>query len=335
MSKRSALGLTLGLVVLHSAACGDRGALTPSTGTAGSTTGAAGSTTGAAGSTKTGAAGATTGAAGATTGAAGATTGAAGDPGSAGITRVCNVPCPALACAPGFLGQLDPGVSCCPVCRKIDCSTVDCAQPLCDVTGHLETSVDQCCTVCVAGVDPSCATARQNYASSRAALVEKYASAPCMTDKDCTIVSESNPCQLSCGIAVPNILAGSLIADLNEIGWKCGTCVPPPPPPCAPATVLCSNGQCVVGVPPPPPPTCTSSSATSPAMSPADFCAIFLATCGTTYTGYGSLAECLTTYRGLSVTRQTCESYHVCNAAHPAPAAMVHCPHAAGAGPCM
>ena len=61
-------------------------------------------------------------------------------------------------------------------------------------------------------------------------------------------------------------------------------------------------------------PTCTSTTGTSPAMSAATFCEIFLADCGTAHTGYASMAACLTTYAANSGTLQICQSYHVCNA---------------------
>jgi hypothetical protein len=81
--------------------------------------------------------------------------------------------------------------------------------------------------------------------------------------------------------------------------------------------------------PPPPLPTCTPSPV-APAMLPDDFCALFLATCGTVYPGFATFTDCEKTYTSLAATpnRQMCQSYHVCNAVH-APSA-VHCPHAAG-----
>jgi hypothetical protein len=86
------------------------------------------------------------------------------------------------------------------------------------------------------------------------------------------------------------------------------------------------------------PPICTSTTATSPPMSPADFCAIFLADCGTSYAGHATMAECEASYeaaRADSPTRQACESYHLCNADRGTGAIrQVHCPHAAGLGPC-
>jgi len=70
-------------------------------------------------------------------------------------------------------------------------------------------------------------------------------------------------------------------------------------------------------------------------MSADDFCALFLATCGTTYQGYMTSAECHATYAALAATpvRRTCQSYHLCNAVATHFAA-VHCPHAAGQAVC-
>jgi hypothetical protein len=88
---------------------------------------------------------------------------------------------------------------------------------------------------------------------------------------------------------------------------------------------------------PPPLPACTSTSAVAPAMSTDDFCAIFLATCGTSHAGYTTWTECRATYAALSATpnRRTCQSYHVCNATLNPTAAQIHCTHAAGEAVCM
>jgi hypothetical protein len=216
------------------------------TGAAGVTTGAAGASTGA-GGVFTGAAGVTTGAAGAT--GAGGTTGTAGTTGGAG-SGACSVTCPALLCKPGFMPVLDTSVSCCPVCRPLNCATVDCAQPRCDANSHLETPTGQCCPICAPGPDPACAKGQQSYASLRKSLVEKYQSAGCMTDADCTLVFENNACAASCGIAVSGALAMNLISNLDSAAQSCATCPPPPLPPCARFVALCSNGQCVAGAPP-------------------------------------------------------------------------------------
>jgi hypothetical protein len=83
---------------------------------------------------------------------------------------------------------------------------------------------------------------------------------------------------------------------------------------------------------PPPLPACTSTLATSPAMSVDDFCSLFVEICGTGHAGYTTWTECRATYASLASTpnRRTCQSYHLCNASHGGAAATVHCPHAAG-----
>jgi hypothetical protein len=87
---------------------------------------------------------------------------------------------------------------------------------------------------------------------------------------------------------------------------------------------------------PPPAPACTSTTAASPAMQPQDFCAVFLADCGTSVPGFTTLTECETTYASGGSNRRACESYHVCNAnVGTAAAREIHCPHASGQGPCM
>ena len=82
-------------------------------------------------------------------------------------------------------------------------------------------------------------------------------------------------------------------------------------------------------------PACTSNRANAPAMSADNFCALFLATCGTAYQGYTTSAECLATYAALAATpqRRVCQSYHLCNAVT-THATAVHCPHAAGLSVC-
>jgi len=79
-------------------------------------------------------------------------------------------------------------------------------------------------------------------------------------------------------------------------------------------------------------PQCTSTTATSTAMSASDFCKIYIATCGTSRTGYTSEAECETSY-GAVTTQKMCRSYHLCNAVSTHDTA-THCPHAVGIGQC-
>jgi hypothetical protein len=75
------------------------------------------------------------------------------------------------------------------------------------------------------------------------------------------------------------------------------------------------------------------------AMSAADFCAIYLATCeGANMPdgGYTALAACMTAYNGLQFdTTRECRSYHVCNAAvYGVAIAATHCGHSIGIGLC-
>jgi len=236
-----------------SGAAGNEG----SAGTAGAT-GAAGSTSGAAGAT--GAAGSQTGTAGSpgvagsgtgtagTTGTAGSTSGSGGTTGAGG-SAACG-PCPNPNCKMGFMSVVDPTVSCCPVCRPINCATVDCAAPPCP-NGHLETPDGQCCPVCVAGPPLACLKGQKDYVVQRAQLLDKYGSAPCMVDKDCALFFEKNQCQVGCGVAIATSLLDNLRTNLNgPASMECNTCPPPPVPPCAQFVALCSNGLCVAGSPP-------------------------------------------------------------------------------------
>ncbi len=70
-------------------------------------------------------------------------------------------------------------------------------------------------------------------------------------------------------------------------------------------------------------------------MSPATFCAIYIASCGTSREGYGSMAECVATYGALTTTkpnRQMCQSSHLCTAVsfEPGDIRDNHCGHATG-----
>jgi hypothetical protein len=71
-------------------------------------------------------------------------------------------------------------------------------------------------------------------------------------------------------------------------------------------------------------------------MSAANFCTIFLATCGAAHVGYSNETACEATYGALTATkpmRQMCQSYHLCNAVSSHDTA-THCPHAAGEALC-
>jgi hypothetical protein len=96
-------------------------------------------------------------------------------------------------------------------------------------------------------------------------------------------------------------------------------------------------------------PACTSGTATSAPLSPADFCANLIAKCGAVDSPAGAhpipatymtMAECMTTYTANTTTVKTCQSYHLCwgvegvqNTTGADPA--THCQHAWGAAVCM
>jgi hypothetical protein len=77
----------------------------------------------------------------------------------------------------------------------------------------------------------------------------------------------------------------------------------------------------------------------SPAMTPTEFCTLYLQTCGGTNNPDGgptTLSACMATYTGLTYeTTRECRSDHVCNAAVYFPGAVaLHCGHANGNPPC-
>jgi hypothetical protein len=224
-----------------------------STGTAGDAVGAAGAgTAGAAG--VTGAAGAVTGAAGtSSTGAAGVvgTTGAAGSgtagaTGAAGSGAACG-PCPDPKCKDGFMSVVDPAISCCPICRPLDCAAVDCAAPDCPADSHAEVPSGKCCPVCVKGVSQACNAAQASYASNREAMIQKYGSTPCKIDSECKIVYETNACVTNCGVALPVSTAGFFESNIESWAAACNAACPAKPlPPCLALSAVCSNGLCTL-----------------------------------------------------------------------------------------
>ena len=84
------------------------------------------------------------------------------------------------------------------------------------------------------------------------------------------------------------------------------------------------------------PPPCTSNTAAAPAMPVETFCAIYAADCGGTgRPGYWWYDDCVKSYSSAAPTRQTCQSYHLCNADHVTGSARaLHCDHAAGLSVC-
>jgi hypothetical protein len=87
---------------------------------------------------------------------------------------------------------------------------------------------------------------------------------------------------------------------------------------------------------PPALPSCTSTASTSPPMSTDDFCSIYAADCGLTRAGYTTFGWCESSYDSDGPNMQTCQSFHVCNAATETGAARDHdCEAAAALGDCF
>ena len=173
----------------------------------------------------------------------GGAAGGAGSQGGVDAGQACG-PCPQALCKDGFTSVVDPAVSCCPVCRPINCAAVDCAPVNCPADSHLETSPGKCCPFCASGPPTACVKGRQDYATFRAQIIDKYGSAGCTTDTDCTIVGETNACQASCGIAIATSMVNNLENALASDSMGCGTCPPPTVPPCLSLVAVCSNGRC-------------------------------------------------------------------------------------------
>ena len=83
----------------------------------------------------------------------------------------------------------------------------------------------------------------------------------------------------------------------------------------------------------------TARNALSPSMTAAQYCMLYLQTCGGANMpdgGYTSEATCETAFAALAYeTTRECRSYHVCNAAVYNPASVaLHCGHSIGIGLC-
>ena len=181
------------------------------------------------------------------TGAAGAvgTSGGGGaGQGGAGGAPACG-PCPASSCQVGYMSVVDPAISCCPICRPINCATVDCSQPSCPAGSHAEVPTGQCCAVCVMGFSKSCNDAQARYSMDRGAYIEKYSMEPCTLDTDCRLVIETNSCDTACYSALTVTTAGFYESNISSDAAACNAACPAPPrPPCVPQTPICSNGRC-------------------------------------------------------------------------------------------
>ena len=78
----------------------------------------------------------------------------------------------------------------------------------------------------------------------------------------------------------------------------------------------------------------------NPAMTPMEFCQVYVQTCMGTNTppgGYITEAECEAAYTGLMFdSTRECRSYHLCNAAaYDTMNALMHCGHSIGVGLCL
>jgi hypothetical protein len=78
---------------------------------------------------------------------------------------------------------------------------------------------------------------------------------------------------------------------------------------------------------------------TSPALTAAEFCQLYLETCtgvSNPAGGYTTLTDCETAYARFSFeSTRECRSYHLCNSAsYDTPNVVVHCMHAVGIGMC-
>jgi hypothetical protein len=108
----------------------------------------------------------------------------------------------------------------------------------------------QCCGTCV--IDAmSCDAGRMQYQATRNALYEKYSSAFCKVDSDCTIAKEFNNCAVTCGVALPQSTAGNWDGNIYSASLAdCPNCPQPPVPPCPFQVARCSPmGRCYLGPP--------------------------------------------------------------------------------------
>jgi hypothetical protein len=86
-------------------------------------------------------------------------------------------------------------------------------------------------------------------------------------------------------------------------------------------------------------PTTTQRMMTSPAMTPTEFCQVYMQTCmgaASPPGGYITEAECEAAYTGLMFeSTRECRSYHLCNAAsYDMRNVGLHCQHTVGVGLC-
>ena len=200
---------------------------------------------GAAGAAKGGAAGATLafgGAAGAIRGGAGGRVGTGGAGGAGGTQSCSGVVCSPIPSSCKKLVQ-EPG-ACCPTCTDTGCGP--CPALTCPTGTHQELLAGDCCPSCVTNPTDPCLQGKQDYATVRQQMFDKYTSSGCKNSSDCTLVLESNACAQVCNVALPTIMASSFPSNLRSVAaTDCATCPVQAPITCDAMTPACVNGKCV------------------------------------------------------------------------------------------
>jgi hypothetical protein len=138
--------------------------------------------------------------------------GSAGTVGSAGSGGVCNVSCPAIACAKGYVRMQEAGA---------------------------------CCPTCVADAQ-ACTAGEQGYQTLRTSLLQQAGATSCNVDTDCTYLGGVPQCGDQCVTSAVNASLEPNMANQLSL-WAssyCSTCTPVYPPCAAPPTPFCSAGQC-------------------------------------------------------------------------------------------
>jgi hypothetical protein len=144
------------------------------------------------------------------------------------------------------MAVVDPTISCCPICRPINCAAVLCQVIDCPMGQHPEVPMGKCCAACVDGFSKACNDAMSSYNSFRTSALDKYGSAGCNIDSDCMFFSEQNACVTNCGEALPVSTFGNWDGNIKNFAAACNAACPPKPLlPCAHFVAACSNGKCV------------------------------------------------------------------------------------------
>ncbi|HSU40265.1 MAG TPA: hypothetical protein VLJ38_11875 [Polyangiaceae bacterium] len=166
----------------------------------------------------------------------------AGSSGSMPALPCSNVTCPSIPTSCKRIVQAAD--ACCPTCLDTGCDVcpaLDCAEGT-----HTETVPGDCCPSCVADPPDACATGQQVYADVRAMLLDKYGSSGCSNSTDCTFVSESNACSVTCGVALPLSTAQDFTQTLGSLLTGCATCPAPSELVCKGYVAGCLNGLCAI-----------------------------------------------------------------------------------------